>query len=655
VPGTSTTQKSNPKELSIAQYFGLLGTKYGTRALAAGGPIAQPEVIAVFEPDQQVVGQIQQETNGIDEIGRDLLELAAVGDRKSFDEVANALASGKIQGPVIYKPIGSSLGHGIFFLEPQADGSYRITMSQDRKDAARDRSDRSPYIISFLGTKGIPVEINDQQSLVSFVIDPKLQPLVPILHEMWAILSRGVDSTYDTGMMERVVPAVTVRNGRAFETRFFLSGHTADGAGFQIRKETKDYGFMVEKGSLSRVGASGKFSNVGGRTTAERLIYPALFDPLLEEGLVPRSRRQEFEEHIDKNLRDLFDYLRQRLKEQGLNRDVLVSAEVDLMWLPPDAQSNGFPRPILNELKLQAMDSSVSRQQISVIGFQNPLRSSENLAPTIATTPSTLVAGMIRKEFGLWGLLQWIFSKSTLEARLRTELELEPDYDFYNNNGQFSRWLEQHDPQTLARIKTHFSPRWERFMLFMPGFGARHAQYNPTQQGLVDEKASFIRNIALGAGATTFGIGTIVVKALAITLILSHPLATIAALIIAAVIVVDRVSISLHGWSNAIARAQRMVDSGATSVDFIHAGLGYLLNKTTFEKILSWLARHGLGMSKAFINLKMKGLQVAVAEAAQASGTSDFDSYLRTSTPEAKDMAQSLFERSENEAMNTGA
>lgn len=72
-----------------------------------------------------------------------------------------------------------------------------------------------------------------------------------------------------------------------------------------------------------------------------------MFDPLYEN-FVPKEKRAAFRDHLDDLLQREFRYAVARLHAAGIGINVLVDAEIDLMWLPPPG-GEGFPIPVISE------------------------------------------------------------------------------------------------------------------------------------------------------------------------------------------------------------------------------------------------------------------------------------------------------------------
>lgn len=340
-----------PEPLTISELFGALGLKYENRRFF-DGLIAQPEVVAVLDPDPAELERIRRQGD------EPLLtpSIPAFRDprhRRSPAALADDLLSGRFPLPLIFKSNGASLGMGNIVLQKRGDalsltmsyaeraGSQRFEQARGAMKVLTDRFPRGAW-----GQGPVRYRVDAEKSIFEVVIDRSsfADIFVSIVREF----STPSPRSYAVGMVERFSDGVLRPGGKAYETRLLLAGRVGDRA-VEWQKEARDYGAFRQPGSFARHGVSGFFAGEGG--LEEDLPYARMFEPLA--GVVPAlgtpPGRAAFEEYVQSEMNRVFEGLGARLLALGVPRGLPLSMEMDLMWLPP--VDGKFPRPLLLESK----------------------------------------------------------------------------------------------------------------------------------------------------------------------------------------------------------------------------------------------------------------------------------------------------------------
>lgn len=341
--------RSEAREIKIRliDFLRRIDSKYGTRRLLEGGPVQSPEWFVGFKSEET---EIARQSNVSDHSYQDL-----PGDQaplRFFDEVAEEIEKGTLKLPLVYKPNGGSDGAGLFFLEQNADGQTVLTVNRTQGVISNFLNPEA--LFDYLESHPAVDRKMEGEQIVSYVFR-KNTPLASLLREIRSRTIFPGAGVYDAGMMESYYSTALKPEGFAFETRFVFEGLLGkDGLLFvpSDEIEAQDGGSQT----FSRWGANPYLANYAGRSGAQILGGEDLYRPLFNLYPEIEGRQQEFENYVQELLQKEWSFLSQKLGTMGLQDSPEVLGYFDLMWLPPNASSKGFPVPALVEMFILPVD-----------------------------------------------------------------------------------------------------------------------------------------------------------------------------------------------------------------------------------------------------------------------------------------------------------
>ena len=353
------------------QLLNALKRKFEIRSILRGGPIRQPDFFRAIERDSATITRMKSRYKNRTFDDRSFMPIfAASGDVVRFEDLADLIVSGQVHAPLVFKPNGSAVGEGIFFIE-RDDKKLVLTMSA--LDGFYSQS-RTEIIERYLRAAGVKYNRDQNKGImqISLSLEKHAQA---ILSNIWALISRTENEkfgTYDSGMVEGLIPAIRY-NGMAYETRHPFQGNLLTGESSPIIIHDYEGGLG---GWYGKLGSSSYFAKQIGRSGSSALPFERMFDPLFEQLNIDKKRRKEFQLYVEKFVRDEFMFLVQRLQQMGIRADYLVTGQFDLMWFPPEAGSNGFPIPVLIEAGITAPDQDGRGKKYVIrpaagFGFEN--------------------------------------------------------------------------------------------------------------------------------------------------------------------------------------------------------------------------------------------------------------------------------------------
>jgi len=370
----ASAQDNGVLAINGSQLFRILNHKYDSRNLLRGGPIRQPDFI-VFKRNQGLIEQLIQES-GAGEINDSsyLPDFANPADIKDFKSIANEIASGKFPLPLVYKGNGGQQGEDTFFLTKNDAGDLVITMTYNTNPLLNLKAAKAVKQYFEQSGKAKEIEENSKgKDIIQFVIDSSRHDLSDILFQVWALVSTAHKYQYDSGMMESMVPAVKMGSG-AYETRHAFSGNLRDGNYQKAEFEEADY--YENWGTFARVGSSGFFSNLIGRSIfARRFEQDKMFVFLYQHFQIPPEAQERFKIYVDNLLEKEFQHLIKRLKAAGIKIDADIRGQFDLMWLEHVKTEEGFPVPVIIEAGFFPRDQKIFDQSIAVDRSKIPFHS----------------------------------------------------------------------------------------------------------------------------------------------------------------------------------------------------------------------------------------------------------------------------------------
>jgi len=333
------------------------------RKVLEGGPIRQPEFFVALQREEALLRRLEARY-GRHAVRDDSVPLlfADPRDVREFRPLIREVISGAVGLPLVWKPNLGAFGRGVLFLERNPEGDFVLTITSIPGTPLFTQTEAMKRFFVRAGLSWALREDPDQD-LLQIVLPSSRPDLEDLLYWTWAILStlEGADrGRYDAGMMEAVMPVIRYQ-GKAYETRHRFTGSLSTGPVTLIKERTQDH-----RGSFARLGSSAYFSNWTVRRSADELLWPHLYQPLYELLGIPAEAQARFAAHVDGLVQAEFQYLVQRLHVAGIHADVPVHGSFDLMWLPPDPTSGGFPIPALIEGQIGASDLSVRGEELVI-------------------------------------------------------------------------------------------------------------------------------------------------------------------------------------------------------------------------------------------------------------------------------------------------
>ncbi|MFC1548485.1 protein kinase [Candidatus Omnitrophota bacterium] len=308
-------------EVTVGQVAAVFNHKYLLRRIFMGGPIAQPGFFGLCGRYDSYLSPFLKEADTVD----------------FRSEVEGMISSGG-KYSLVFKPNEGALGDGVFFIGVMPDGNIRVVSSL----LGRLKKDMEE---AFRGDRGVRLDVDEKHDVIRVTIKPKHTDAVAAVTKIKDL----VVTVKDEGMMETVMPVVRYGQ-RAYETRHTFIGNLSEEDCELTHTGYKTHSGLDLSNWFARIGSSAEFSNKTGRTNAIRREWLDMYDPLFEIFNIKEKDRGSFIEYVDDIVRQQFAYGVRRLKEAGINIDIEVKGQFDLMWLPP--VKGEFPRPVLIESAL---------------------------------------------------------------------------------------------------------------------------------------------------------------------------------------------------------------------------------------------------------------------------------------------------------------
>ncbi|GEM_PF-4814832 len=351
------------------QLFNALEQKFEIRSILRGGPIRQPDFFSAIRRDEARIRSMKRRYKKTFKDRSYRQEFAWPADVMEFSELAEAIVSGQVKTPLVFKPNGGAVGQGIIFISRDAHGRLTLTMSYLEGMFMPQSSERVEQYVSSLD---LPLILDNKKGIMQIHLDPKKDHVSKILFNIWSLVSEGDDGIYDSGMVESLIPAVRY-NGKAYETRLVFEGNLETGESVPVIDETG----MSEGSWYGKIGGSSYFANAQGRENADWLPFKRMFNPLFQAFKIEGKKRREFQQYAERIIREEFAFLSKRLNDMGISANYYVRGYFDLVWLPPKDGSNGFPVPVLIEATTVAPDQDLRKKKHTLqtaaagFGFEN--------------------------------------------------------------------------------------------------------------------------------------------------------------------------------------------------------------------------------------------------------------------------------------------
>ena len=345
-------------EIRASQLREILTHKYLSRKILKGGPIAQPEFFVSLGPVYGFYAQFMDK-DGV----------------RSFDDLVRDVISGKIGQPLVFKNTLSALGVGVFFLRRTADGMIEISVFSKMDSAAPPAAMDIIIDESIRNVKG--VKISRKNHVARILIDPTKCDALRVIRSV----AEGMRGFAGSSMMAESRINAVLHNGRAYETRCTFAGSLRYPKCFLTHN-----GIKGKKQWIGKIGSSPEFANHTFREDEAALIAwgrGEIFDPLFKIFDIKAEEQEAFKAYVDETVREEYSYLVERLKASGIDADIKVRGEFDLMWLAPE-EEGAFPKPVLIESTFALLNPDVGNKVITVKKPADVSRSSaegELLAP----------------------------------------------------------------------------------------------------------------------------------------------------------------------------------------------------------------------------------------------------------------------------------
>jgi hypothetical protein len=344
------------QKIPFSLFDRFFGEKYVMRRVLQGGPIniAEPffamkedpnllnKTIAVRE--ENIRGQRQELVDRFGSEHASHYSFDATENRSvhpeiinqngayTLRELADGLANGALDFPIVFKRNASGLGFGVVFFEPIGKRHLKITASLVQPiESAEWRKKLVDWGFKVESEKDIATLTLSKKNSKNLIVD------------FLSFMMTMDMMQFDAGMFERKIDTIKYK-GRSYETRHMVSGNLANGEVRLAKSEPNNPRVRW----FARIGSSGYFSNFTERKSAAELEEPEMYRPLFEMFEISPERQLQFKKHVETLITREMQFMLERYKDGGINLPINISGAFDLMWLPP-SEKGGFPIPVIIE------------------------------------------------------------------------------------------------------------------------------------------------------------------------------------------------------------------------------------------------------------------------------------------------------------------
>jgi hypothetical protein len=342
----------------LSRIYTFLTSKFGIRYLAHGGPILQPDFFRPIQTDRTQSLNKLIEAYGEEKVVDLSYDASIAQDAEpiTIEEIAAKILSGELSLPLIYKPNLEANGARSIFIDRSATGRWALTMAHSSSglysvnvgyEKVREALRPFPEVFAIVDDAKDIFQISFNENTQNF------SEILKAIHEAVSVVEYpGHHVEVDRGLIETAMKFIT-HQGRAFETRYAFAGNFQTGS----LEFLKDQDWRMRW--FGRLGSSPYYSNQTGRGSVALYEYPRMYDPLYASMEISDDQKAVFEKRIEDLIKNEIDFIMNRLRSKGVELGPF-RGQLDLAWLPPDATSNGFPRPVLIEALFEPAEQKAS-------------------------------------------------------------------------------------------------------------------------------------------------------------------------------------------------------------------------------------------------------------------------------------------------------